>query len=449
MDSEKPKAPEFVLIQYPGIVKNSDRALETLGGLMQISQAHNAGRNFELRYRPENPYHYGITSERINESKFTSGALHLVVKVRRNKRTKKCESEILGLASTIYRFKSICDFQYLPIRKLDPTTNVHDDLVPKMVPSGIPTGLSWWESDEGPFKTPLFLPPYMYSRYNTPSTKILCRETDFSEEKQAKRSGGHGINLRMERKSLAVTVRIDEEFPAAPAPEAVTDADFRCKNEEPHKLITMMFEERPMWTKVAILCRTGLEEPQLKYLLQKYAFYIQNGAWGRLWCKFGYDPRVKVESAPFQTLMVSFRQHGKIPEKARLKVAGDRMLAGTRRTAENEAREVITHIPLTQEQAKLGPDDHLYIPGTLPKLRQMWYSLCDINLTLVEEALRTKKTPLGSGNRADNASGWFTAEFIDIVRKAIKEDVRNTSAQMEADDDSDMNPNPDWDSDDY
>ncbi|KAK0424667.1 hypothetical protein QR680_008780 [Steinernema hermaphroditum] len=440
--TEEPTAPEFVLIQYPGIVKNPDKALETLGGLSQISQAHNAGRNFELRYRPANPYHYGITSERINENKFTSGALHLVVKIRRHKKNKaNCKAEILGLASTVYRFKSICDFQYLPVRRTDSNSDVCDDLVPRMVPDSIPSALSWWESAEDGFQTPLFLPPYLYSRYNTPSTKILCRETDFSEEKQAKRSGGHGINLRMERKSLAITVRIDEDFPSAPTPEAVQDADFRCKNEEPHKVIKMMFDERPMWTKVAILCRTGLDEPQLKYLLQKYAFYVQNGAWGRLWCKFGYDPRTKIESAPYQTLMVSFRQHGKIPEKVRLKVAGDRTLAGT--TAESS--EVFAHLPIVQEQPKLGPDDHLYIPGTLPKLRQMWYSLCDVNLPIAEEAL--KRSSFARGDRADHTSGWFSAELLDSVRRAIKEDVRKTSAQLDADTEVDISH--EWDSDEF
>lgn len=35
-----PEAPqtEFVLIQYPGVIKSLDRALETLGGLPRISQ---------------------------------------------------------------------------------------------------------------------------------------------------------------------------------------------------------------------------------------------------------------------------------------------------------------------------------------------------------------------------------------------------------------------------
>lgn len=38
--------PELVLIQYPGIIKNVDKALETLGGLQTISQVRCVGAHF-------------------------------------------------------------------------------------------------------------------------------------------------------------------------------------------------------------------------------------------------------------------------------------------------------------------------------------------------------------------------------------------------------------------
>ncbi|KAK6037622.1 hypothetical protein COOONC_24873 [Cooperia oncophora] len=135
---------------------------------------------------------------------------------------------------------------------------------------------------------------------------MLCRESDFTLEKIRKRTG-HGQNLRLERKALSVTVQANDPFPVAPTEEAVLDADFRCKNEEPHRMLAALFRERPMWTRNAIAYKTGLDENLLKTLLQKYAFYIQSGPWGRLWCKFGYDPRTDPESMLYQTLMVSFR----------------------------------------------------------------------------------------------------------------------------------------------
>jgi hypothetical protein len=56
-------------------------------------------------------------------------------------------------------------------------------------------------------------------------------------------------------------------------------------------------------------------------LLQKYAFYILSGPWGRLWCRFGYDPRRDRESLPYQSIGVSFLRHSLIPERQRLKCA--------------------------------------------------------------------------------------------------------------------------------
>lgn len=54
--------------------------------------------------------------------------------------------------------------------------------------------------------------------------------------------------------------------------------------------------------------------------MAKYAFYIVSGPWGRLWCRFGYDPRLDSFSKQYQTVMVSFRGHQNIPERNRLRV---------------------------------------------------------------------------------------------------------------------------------
>lgn len=73
-------------------------------------------------------------------------------------------------------------------------------------------------------------------------------------------------------------------------------------------MLTEMFNERPLWTRVAMLQKTELDENVLKLIfitlkflkyekiifrviLAKYAFYISSGPWGRCWCRFGYDPR--------------------------------------------------------------------------------------------------------------------------------------------------------------
>ncbi|CAJ0585755.1 unnamed protein product, partial [Mesorhabditis spiculigera] len=341
---------DFVIIKYPGIIKNIDRALETLGGLETIQQA-----------------------------------------------------------STIYTFENMCDFQYLPLKGAQGNKDqVFEDLMPRLVPQSLTDSLSWWQrQDTVNATTPLYLPPFQFSRYNTPSMKILSRETDFSQEK-TKRKSGHGQNLRVERRALSITVHANDPFPSEAPAEAVADADFRCKNEEPHRLLRELFKERPMWTRVACVFKTGLEDTMLKALLQKYAFYISSGPWGRLWCRFGYDPRLNTEARKYQSLVVSFRQHARIPERQRLKASTERSLyIGPHDTKE--------------------PIHFTYLPGRLPKVRQMWYSLCDIEMPEAQRMLVCEPIqPV-----CDDTHGWMSAELMDRLRKMIKDDVEKTTLEID------------------
>ncbi|VDM39228.1 unnamed protein product [Toxocara canis] len=425
---------EYVVISYPGIVRNTAKAIEMLGGQQNLNAAHFAGRPLELRHNPDNPYCNALASERktMEKASSSSGKILAVVKVRRKKSDPNVvTAEVMGIVSTLYTFKSMCDFQFLPLTKKNPTDAHYEDLVPRLIPMDLPSALSWWDKpDSGELRTPLFLPPYQFSRYNTPSTKILCREMDFSVEKMKKKSVGHGQSLRMERKALSVTVHADEEFPKAPTEEAISDANLRCKNEEPHRLLQELFEERPMWTRIAILRRTGLEDSVLKSLLQKYAFYILSGPWGRLWCRFGYDPRIDPKAKMYQSVMVTFRQHSKIPERQRLKVVKmntDRALP----VSVTSSGSWLPPMNIPFGQPSIEAIDYCYSPGELPRVRQMWYCICDVKLPLAEEIVR--KEYFAQGDRADDQYGWLPPDAIDQIREAIKEDVKKVIQQLDED----------------
>lgn len=341
---------------------------------------------------------------------------------RKKKKPEVIEAKCLGLVNYLYTFDTMCDFQYLPLKKRVDGEGF-DDLIPRLIPRDLPSALCWWERpDEYPGYTPLFLPPYQFSRYNTPSNRTLCREADFGIDK-IRRKAGHGQNLRVERKALSVTVLATDPFPVAPTEEAVMDADFRCKNDEPHRMLEALFKERPMWTRNAIAYKTGLEDTLLKTLLQKFAFYIQSGPWGRLWCRFGYDPRGDPEAMLYQTLMVSFRQHTRIPERQRLKVSLDRNV----------------------QPDNSQPVHYTYQPGRLPRVRQMWYCLCDIKLPFAEALLKKehpKITAAAATITEPETNGWIQSELLEELRELIKEDVRKTSEDMDADED--MEPGDDF-----
>ncbi|KAI1727811.1 RNA polymerase III transcription factor (TF)IIIC subunit domain-containing protein [Ditylenchus destructor] len=404
---------DFALIEYPGIVKNVDKALLSLGGIEAIASSITGNRPLELRYLPGNPYESAVTADKKDLREIVSGKLHLIVKVRRKKSglNKKCEVQCLGTVSTILTLRNMCDFHYLPVRKIQ-NDNIYEDLVPRLIPSDFTTALSWWdqreESNEA-LKTPHFLPPYAFSRYNIPSTKILCNE---GEPVYVRQDGvGPGKNIRIERKAFTVNCHGHDDFPAAPTEEAVKETELRVRNQGAHTMLDEIFNERPMWTRVAINSKSKLEDHVLKVLLAKFAFYIVSGPWGRLWCKFGYDPRKDPAARQYQTIMVTLRQHQNIPERQRLKVS-----AAEKMSSSSVKDQLI---------------EYDYRPGILPPIRQMWYCVCDVHLPVAQKVIR--EDFFNVLKKADPTYGWIPADIITAIRVAIKEDITKISSMLEVD----------------
>ncbi|KAF7637513.1 hypothetical protein Mgra_00003029 [Meloidogyne graminicola] len=415
---------EFVLIEYPGIIKNVDSAIQTLGGLKTISSAHSSSNPIELQFRPDNLFHSSLVAERRNQGVVFSGHLNLVIRVRKRKEDKiegnmegkekipSLEIKCLGMVSTVYSFRAICDFQYLPLSNLNTDESVEEahirhDLVPILIPNDFLSSLSWWDRDHSANKASTsissklfneayqFLPPYQFSRYNHPSKFLLHDEGD---HKSLRGNVGHGKSLRSERKALTITVNAKDPFPVAPSEEALKDVDLRCKNPEQHRLMIELFSERPLWSRVAISFRLRLHTALLKVILAKYAFYIHSGPWGRLWCRFGYDPRLDKEGRKFQSLMF-------IPERQRLRA--NTTAAGT---------------PYGEFC------DYIYRPGILPELRQMWYCLCDIQLPIAQKVCR--RDYLETLKECDPVNGWLPSGQLNAIRAALKKDVALTSSKL-------------------
>ncbi len=56
---------EVTAIEYPGFVRNSDRALQTLGGLDAIAAAVSSKQHLRLRHRPEDRTSHPLFGERV------------------------------------------------------------------------------------------------------------------------------------------------------------------------------------------------------------------------------------------------------------------------------------------------------------------------------------------------------------------------------------------------
>lgn len=71
-----------------------------------------------------------------------------------------------------------------------------------------------------------------------------------------------------------------------------------------------LFEKRPIWSKVAVLHKTGLSQEHAKIVLPAVAYFCNTGPWRMAWIKFGYNPQKDSNSRIYQTLDYRIRTAG-------------------------------------------------------------------------------------------------------------------------------------------
>ena len=214
---------KLVCVEYPGLVKNPDAMIETLGGKSALAKAFNdTSRRLELRFRPQDIFSKPTCSERSN----TTSLLVKVTRFKRNRKrcccdcpehtllknsinsndsskkvctshvSHKLQTEILGSVKTTFSFPNMSDFQYLPTERIfnretkegDPcksdgkgridiseekSINTKDDVLHRPIMDEVHFGQERlpgadWLSITGPTKAPLFLPPAAFTRMDQP-----------------------------------------------------------------------------------------------------------------------------------------------------------------------------------------------------------------------------------------------------------------------------------------
>lgn len=111
----------LVCIEYPALINDVSKMLHTLGGLDHLSRCHASEQpRIELRFRPSDPFAHGTFGDR-------TPANSLLMRTRALRRTYNDgrveivhETKPVGVIDTVYKFKSLCDFQYLPMSRINP-----------------------------------------------------------------------------------------------------------------------------------------------------------------------------------------------------------------------------------------------------------------------------------------------------------------------------------------
>ncbi|KAF7726088.1 tau 95 subunit of transcription factor TFIIIC [Apophysomyces ossiformis] len=169
---------KFICVEYPGYVKNVDRALNTFGGEKALATAITNQKAVELRFRSKDPFSHPINGDIVPTA-------NLLVKVTRRVKKGRPEeeavykTEIVGTIPKTCRFrgedmilfsvnfnfyKGLADFQYLV-----PKTDAIGQLKNAMTNGDVDTIIKYKiADDDDDFKNLRNVPPPVFSTIETP-----------------------------------------------------------------------------------------------------------------------------------------------------------------------------------------------------------------------------------------------------------------------------------------
>ncbi|XP_005213472.2 general transcription factor 3C polypeptide 5 isoform X1 [Bos taurus] len=463
----------MVCVEYPGVVRDVSKMLRTLGGEEGVSRIYaDATKRLELYFRPKDPYCHPVCANRFSTN---SLLLRIKRKTRRQSGVLGPEArpqvtydiESLGVISTVFKFQGMSDFQYLAVHtEADGRQVSMYDKVLMLKPQKE----SFFHQD-----LPLYIPPPIFSRLDTPVDYYYRPETQHREGyNNPALSGENLIGLsRARRPHNAIFVNFEgDEVPERPMEAAVQTWKKVCTNPVDHKVeeeLRKLFDIRPIWSRNALKANISVHPDKLKILLPFVAYYMITGPWRSLWIRFGYDPRKRPEAKIYQVLDFRIRcgmkyvtcgscragqASGQCPSPACGYAPSDMPVKAKRSTYNYSlpitvkktnpcrgplaASQLVTMRDLKQglgpsgsasaqksspNKYKLKDSVYIFQEGALPPYRQMFYQFCDLN---VEELQRVIHRNDGAESSCTERDGWCLPKTTDELRDTMSLMIRQT-----------------------
>lgn len=424
----------MVCVEYPGVVRDVNKMLSTLGGEEAVSRIYtDPTKRLELYFRPKDPYCHPVCANRLSASS-------LLLRVRRRTRRRGAgaqpeitfDMEIVGIVPTVYKFQGMSDFQYLAVHTEagGRPRSMYDKL------------LMLKPEKEGFFhqELPLYIPPPIFSRLDTPVDYFYRPETQHREGyNNPPLSGENLIGLsRARRPHNAIFVNFeDEEVPMQPLEAAVQTWRKLCSNPVDQKTeagLRKLFDIRPIWSRNAVKANISIHPDKLKILLPLIAYYMITGPWRSLWIRFGYDPRKHPDAKVYQVLDFRIRcgmKYGYAPGDMPVKAKRSTYNYSLPITVKKTASQLITTHELKQDAGPSGTADpqksasnkyklkdsvYIFREGALPPYRQMFYQLCDLNVDELQKIIHRND---GAESLCTERDGWCLPKTSDELRDTM------------------------------
>ncbi|XP_015607294.1 general transcription factor 3C polypeptide 5 [Cephus cinctus] len=324
--------------------------------------------------------------------------------------------KVLGRIDTEFKFMNLCDFQYLPITRSTKNPKENECIYSSIYPTTVPP-YQWLKN-----KVPYFLPPAAFSRMDNVQQYVPKTETDTLPQniigKTRKRRAGFSNFVYFNMPNVPET-----------PPKGIESA-MKVKFLQSFHLerVRKMFEQRPIWSKNALIYETKFTGDQLKILLPSVAYYFMNGPWRIMWVKLGYDPRTDPTSRKYQTLDYRLKAMHGLQATIKCKRSYSNYILPYKSAPISKPKTTVLTANLSQDQnrkqERLSNENmYIYREGTVPPSRQMFYQYCDVLVDEVQEMLAKLPDP-PPGTKCHEKMGWLPNGFDDQCREIINKQVR-------------------------
>jgi len=195
---------------------------------------------------------------------------------------------------------------------------------------------------------------------------------------------------------------ITYECPEVPNGPLARDLEqFAPQNEPLSEKLTALFEQRPIWSRMAFQQQLSTNElryiRQNKVVIARYCYLFSDGPFRDLFIKFGYDPRINPEARFFQRISLRNLERKDARDKLVLKL----MKRTNTKAGTTEA----------------GTFDTTRFDGLELHQSVGTYQLCDISDPLLVSLINSTKGVLP---KCDVRTGWYTSNAIEQIRSILR-----------------------------
>ena len=410
----------FLCIEYPGYIKDVDKMVSSMGGIENLSDTYFNNRcRLQMTYRPEDLNAHKVCADIVP----CTGILMKVLRRKKcgtEKKDFEYKQEIVGFIRNQYKFQTLMDYQYLtPEPMWEYFNDIHG-------------------SELGRQKFPPYCAPPSFGRIDT------CGAYNYRPDPASTKRvelAGKGINesfehnpqetsatgrKRRQTESMAALFS-SEEIPLEPSSNSKVIISNLMKGPDTETIETIrrLFDERPIWSKLALSCHlSNINLDRLKKIIQYFSYYWLSGPWRTMWCKFGYDPRKHPSAKVYQ--MIDFRVRDSKESKVNYADLVPKRSYKNYVPRNLQSRNIINStsvLAASDEPGEKETDDlepYIFKPTKMLPCRNMMYQLCDLHDLEVQKIIHENDEKESECNEKE---GWFPVGTMNRIRIQLGKSV--------------------------